>query len=182
MPFLVIFYTWELNCQHIPNRRSRGQRATRIVSVPLSSRVFKICGQQSVNVSYNLRFEVHCMQSVICSLQSAVCKCRHRRFGAKICSDICRRKLSLSRRNSFPRAELKENCQLRGTDNDQGQISELITHPLIFEWFYWLLYVTWCKSPDSYHAITELIFVLRFFPSRRNIVSARILTFFPYLT
>ena len=35
--------------------------------------VFKICGQQSVNVSYNLWSEVRCMQSVICSLQSAVC-------------------------------------------------------------------------------------------------------------
>ena len=56
--------------------------------------------------------------------------------------------------NSFPRAKLEENCELRGTDNVQGQISELITHPLIFEWFYWLLYVTWCKSPDSDHAIT----------------------------
>ena len=36
----------------------------------------------------------------------------------------------------------------------KGLISNVITHPLIFEWFYWLLYVTWCKSPDSYHAIT----------------------------
>ena len=26
--------------------------------------------------------------------------------------------------------------------------------PLIFAWFYWLLNVTWCKSSDSYHAIT----------------------------
>ena len=34
-----------------------------------------------------------------------------------------------------------------------GYLPSLITHPLIFEWFYWLLYVTWCKSPDSYHAI-----------------------------
>ena len=44
--------------------------------VGLSSTVFKICGQQSVNVSYNLRSEVRCMQAVICSLQSAVCKCQ----------------------------------------------------------------------------------------------------------
>ena len=28
--------------------------------------------------------------------------------------------------NSFPRAKLEENCELRGTDNVQGQISELI--------------------------------------------------------
>ena len=54
----------------------RGQRV--IISndkdcVGLSSAVFKICGQQSVNVSDNPRSEVHCMQSVNCSLQSAVC-------------------------------------------------------------------------------------------------------------
>ena len=35
--------------------------------VGLSSMVFKICGQQSVNVCYNLWSEVRCMQSVICS-------------------------------------------------------------------------------------------------------------------
>ena len=28
--------------------------------------------------------------------------------------------------NSFPRAKLEENCELRGTDNVQGQISEPI--------------------------------------------------------
>ena len=28
--------------------------------------------------------------------------------------------------NSFPRARLEENCELRGTDNVQGQISEHI--------------------------------------------------------
>ena len=45
-----------------------------------------------------------------------------------------------------------------------------ITHPLIFAWFYWLLYVTWSKSPDSYHAITPpaSIFVLWLFTSRKN--------------
>ena len=31
--------------------------------------------------------------------------------------------------NSFPRAKLKENCELRGTDNVQGQISEHIFAP-----------------------------------------------------
>ena len=35
-----------------------------------------------------------------------------------------------------------------------SRISMIITHPLISAWFYWLLYVTWYKSPDSYHAIT----------------------------
>ena len=33
-------------------------------------------------------------------------------------------------------------------------LSALITHPLIFDRFYWLFYVTWYKSLDSYHAIT----------------------------
>ena len=28
--------------------------------------------------------------------------------------------------NSFPRAKLEENCELRGTDNVQGEISEHI--------------------------------------------------------
>ena len=31
--------------------------------------------------------------------------------------------------NSFPRAQLEENCKLRGTDNVQGQISEHIFAP-----------------------------------------------------
>ena len=31
--------------------------------------------------------------------------------------------------NSFPRAKLEENCELRGTDNVQGQISEHIFAP-----------------------------------------------------
>ena len=45
-----------------------------------------------------------------------------------------------------------------------------ITHPLIFSRFYWLFYVTWCKSLDSYHAITPCasIFVLRLLPLKRN--------------
>ena len=30
------------------------------------------------------------------------------------------------RANSFPRAKLEENCELRGTDNVQGQVSEHI--------------------------------------------------------
>ena len=38
------------------------------------------------------------------------------------------RYLSADRReaNSFPRAKLEENCEFRGTDNVQGQISEHI--------------------------------------------------------
>ena len=31
--------------------------------------------------------------------------------------------------NSFPRAKLEENCELRGTDNVQGQISAHIFAP-----------------------------------------------------
>ena len=31
--------------------------------------------------------------------------------------------------NCFPRAKLEENCELRGTDNVQGQISEHIFAP-----------------------------------------------------
>ena len=31
--------------------------------------------------------------------------------------------------NIFPRAQLEENCQLRGTDNVQGQVSEHIFAP-----------------------------------------------------
>ena len=31
--------------------------------------------------------------------------------------------------NSFPRAKLEENCELRGTDNVQGQISQHIFAP-----------------------------------------------------
>ena len=52
-----------------PYRLSCGQPV--INCVGLSSAVFKICGQRLVNVSYNLRSEIHCMQSVVCSLQSA---------------------------------------------------------------------------------------------------------------
>ena len=35
----------------------------------------------------------------------------------------------LQEANSFPRAKLEENCELRGTDNVQGQISEHIFAP-----------------------------------------------------
>ena len=38
-------------------------------------------------------------------------------------------------------------------DPKVDNLSTVINHPWIFEWFYWLLYVTWCKSPESYHAI-----------------------------
>ena len=43
------------------------------ISVGLSSVVFKIWDQRSVNGFSNLRSEVHCMQSVFCSLQCVVC-------------------------------------------------------------------------------------------------------------
>ena len=43
------------------------------ICVELSSAVFKICDQWSVDVSSILRSEFHCMQSVICRLQSVVC-------------------------------------------------------------------------------------------------------------
>ena len=65
------------------------------------------------------------------------------------------------------------------------RISQIITHPLIFERFYWLLYVTWCKSPDTYHAITPVrVDICRPIVSvKRNIVNKRISTFlFSYLT
>ena len=47
-------------------------------------------------------------------------------FGAKICSDICPRALSVPRSDRFPTAKLEESCELRGTDNIQGQTSEHI--------------------------------------------------------
>ena len=67
----IFFYTWELHCQHMPIL-SFGWFQNDKDCVGLSSSVFKICGQRLVNVSYNLRSEVHCMESVVCSLQSAV--------------------------------------------------------------------------------------------------------------
>ena len=56
------------------------------ICVELSSAVFKICDQWSVDVSSILRSEFHCMQSVICRLQSVVCSLqsanvRHRLSG-----------------------------------------------------------------------------------------------------
>ena len=48
-------------------------------------------------------------------------------LGTKICSDICPRTLS-----AVPRSEQfseSENCELRGTDNVQGQISGHIFAP-----------------------------------------------------
>ena len=63
------------------------------ICVGLNSAVFETCGlRSSVDVFYNLRSDVHCMQTVICSLQSAsyslqsafcilqsaVCKCQTR--------------------------------------------------------------------------------------------------------
>ena len=39
--------------------------------------------------------------------------------------------------NSFPRAKHEENCELRGTDNVQGQISEHIFAPNSDYWLYY---------------------------------------------
>ena len=47
-------------------------------------------------------------------------------------------------------------------------VNFLYSPPINFEWFYWLLYATWYKSPDSYQAIIPTrvnIFVLRLFPT-----------------
>ena len=72
----------ELHCQHIPissftRPKSHNFNTTRICVGLKSSAVFKICEQQSsANVLFNLQPKVYCMQSVICSLQSAVCKCQ----------------------------------------------------------------------------------------------------------
>ena len=44
--------------------------------------------------------------------------------------------------NSFPRAKLEENCELRGTDNVQGQISEHIFAPNGMNGDYCLYYPT----------------------------------------
>ena len=48
-------------------------------------------------------------------------------FGMKICSQIfvCGHYL-FQEVNSFPRAKLGENCELRGIDNVQGQISKQV--------------------------------------------------------
>ena len=47
-------------------------------------------------------------------------------LGAKKCSDVCPRTLSL---RSCARAKLEENCELVGTDKVQGQVSEHIFKP-----------------------------------------------------
>ena len=47
----------------------------------------------------------------------------------KISSYICPWTYPFGEANSFPRAKLEENCELRGTDNVQGQISEHIFAP-----------------------------------------------------
>ena len=37
-------------------------------------------------------------------------------FGAKICTDICPRKLSVPRSEHFSKSEVRRNCELQGTD------------------------------------------------------------------
>jgi len=46
-----------------------------------------------------------------------------------MCLDICLQTYLLLEATSFPRAKLEENCELQGTDNVQGQISEHIFAP-----------------------------------------------------
>ena len=47
-----------------------------------------------------------------------------------MCSDICPQALSVPRSEQFSEsAQLEENCEVRGTDNVQGQISEHIFAP-----------------------------------------------------
>ena len=67
--------------------------------------------------------------------------------------------------------ERKECCTLSCVCfTSEIALGQIITHPLIFTQFYWLLYVMWCKSPDRYHAITlpASIFVLSLLPWKRN--------------
>ena len=57
----------------------------------------------------------------------------------------------------------------------QFLIKVIITHRLIFARFYWLLYVMWCKSLDSYYTMSPpaSIFVLRLLPSKRSKASVK---------
>ena len=75
MPQYAFLIHLRVNVRATPSTHTHSFTWSRIC-VELSSAVFKIRDQWSVNVSSNLRSEVHCMQSVICSLQSAVCKCQ----------------------------------------------------------------------------------------------------------
>ena len=65
----------------------------------------------------------------------------------------------------------------------QFLIMVIITHRLIFARFYWLLYVTWCKSLDSYYTISPLasIFVLRLLPSKRSKASVSTWHFYYFM-
>ena len=49
-----------------------------------------------------------------------------RHLARKYARIFVRRHYLFREANSFPRAKLEENCELRGTDNVQGQISEHI--------------------------------------------------------
>ena len=50
-------------------------------------------------------------------------------FGRKYARIFVRGYYLFREANSFPRAKLEENCELRGTDDVQGQISEHIFTP-----------------------------------------------------
>ena len=62
--------------------------------------------------------------------------------------------------NSFPRAKLEENCELRGTDNVQGQISEHI-----FAYYWRLLSLLSFKSFFATHKVLKIGEYSRIFPS-----------------
>ena len=72
------------------------------ICVELSSAVFKICDQWSVDVSSILRSEFHCMQSVICRLQSVVCSLQ---------SANVRHRVRSPRRSFFPRIFSSESLE-----------------------------------------------------------------------
>ena len=69
--------------------------------------------------------------------------------------------------NSFSRAKLEENCQLRGTDNVQGQIS---VH--IFE-AKWMLLCLLSFKYFVYKAAFRETFSQKLFKRQRNSVSAQ---------
>ena len=57
-------------------------------------------------------------------------------FGAKICSDICPCRLSVTLAHSLPRASLSENFSLFRTDNVRGKISEHVLGATVSTFLY----------------------------------------------
>ena len=64
-------------------------------------------------------------------------------------------------------------CRIWADNNQLGlrprwlYISALITHPLIFEWFYWLLNVTWCTVQLRYIRTTHTRIIRSYFAYTR---------------